>query len=125
MRKYLVAAGLAVIGLAGCYNDNTEDLYPKAPLGNCDTVDVTFTAKILPIFKQNCATAGCHSGSLPARGWDFNQYAGVKASVDAGRLLGAIKHLPGFVPMPQGGNRLSECDIRKIEIWVGAGAQNN
>ena len=124
MKKYLVATGL-IIALAGCYNDNTEDLYPKAPLSNCDTTNVTFTAKILPIFKQNCANAGCHGTNFPAKGWDFNQYAGVKASVDAGRLLGAIKHLPGFIPMPQGANRLSDCDIRKIEIWVSGGALNN
>jgi hypothetical protein len=114
-----------VLALAGCYNDNTDDLYPKAPLSSCDTSNITFNAKILPIFQQSCATPSCHSGSTPARGWNMGQYQGIKASVDAGRLLGAIKHLPGFVPMPQGGGSLSDCDIKKIELWVQAGALNN
>jgi hypothetical protein len=124
MKRYLVAAGV-VMGLAGCYNDNTEDLYPKTPLTNCDTSNITYTAKIKPLFVQSCATAGCHSGPAPVKGWDFNQHQAVKDAHNSGRLLGAIKHLPNFNPMPLGGTRFSDCDIRKIELWLQAGAPNN
>jgi hypothetical protein len=31
----------------------------------------------------------------------------------------------GFKAMPQGGNKLDQCDINKIQKWVNAGALNN
>jgi hypothetical protein len=89
----------------------------------CDTSSFTFSAKIQPMLNQYCT--GCHSGPTPSGGIALNSYAGTKLVVDRGRLLGAIRHQPGFSAMPQGGAKLSDCQIRLFEKWVGAGAPNN
>jgi hypothetical protein len=34
-------------------------------------------------------------------------------------------HSPGFSPMPQNDNKLSECNIAKIKKWIATGAPNN
>ena len=89
----------------------------------CDTATVTYTASIRPILNTYCM--GCHSSSAPQGGIDYSTYAGVKAKVDDGRLLGAINHQAGFSAMPKNGNKLSECDLAKFRIWIAAGAANN
>jgi hypothetical protein len=40
-------------------------------------------------------------------------------------LYGTISHSAGFLPMPQNGNKLSDCNITKIRLWVADGAPNN
>ncbi|MCK7534432.1 MAG: hypothetical protein MZV63_27140 [Marinilabiliales bacterium] len=35
-----------------------------------------------------------------------------------GALLGAIKHLQGYSPMPKDASQLDSCKIRQIEIWL-------
>jgi hypothetical protein len=52
-------------------------------------------------------------------------YNDVKSNALNGKLLGAIKHSNGYSPMPKGGNKMKECDIRKIEIWINSGTPNN
>jgi hypothetical protein len=89
----------------------------------CDTSNVTFSASIKPLLQNKCV--GCHSGSTPSGGHDFTTHAGVQPVAQSGRLYGAVNHMSGFVPMPQGGTKLANCDIRKIKIWIDAGAQNN
>lgn len=89
--------------------------------GSCDTSSVTFSGSIKSIIQNKCQ--GCHSGSAPSGGYDFTTYAGVSAAKT--KLYGAVNHMSGFKPMPQGGNKLPFCEIRKIKIWVDAGAPNN
>lgn len=129
MKKVLLTGsmitGIIALSLTGCYNDNREDLYPQPPISSCDTSVTAFAATIQPIITQNCALSGCHSGSAPAAGYDFTTYGGVKASVDAGRLLGALKHESGYSSMPKNGTKLPDCEILKIETWKNRGAKNN
>lgn len=88
---------------------------------NCDTTAVTYSSTISLIFSTNCL--GCHS-STGTSSTKLDTYAGVKAAVLAGRILGAIQHLSGYLPMPPGG-ALSICDIKKIKAWVNKGYPNN
>jgi hypothetical protein len=44
---------------------------------------------------------------------------------DNGKLVGAITHAAGFLPMPQSAPKLSDCNINKIKDWVNRGALNN
>lgn len=117
-----LAAGLGIIGLTGCYYDKAEEVYPQDP-GGCDTVNTTYAAVISPIISFKCATAGCHSGSAPAGGYDFTTYAGLKAAADNGRLVAAIHPQTGT--MPKGMPKLPACEITRINTWVRRGAQNN
>lgn len=82
----------------------------------CDTINVTFTGSVLPVFQQNCL--GCHSGDNPEYGIDLTNFDHLALIIDNGSLVGSINHENGFYPMPKGGLKLSDCDIRKIEIWA-------
>lgn len=89
----------------------------------CDTASVTFSASVNPIIQKNCL--GCHSGGTPSGNLDFSGHNGIQPVALNGRLLGAVRHETGFSSMPKGGNKLSDCDIEKIRIWINAGAPNN
>ncbi|MBL7718030.1 MAG: hypothetical protein JNL72_04280 [Flavipsychrobacter sp.] len=89
----------------------------------CDTNSFTFSGAVQPILQQSCV--GCHNASLASGGVNLSNHAGTAASVSSGRLLGAIRHQGGFVAMPQGAPKLSDCQIRQVEKWVAAGTLNN
>ena len=82
---------------------------------------VSYKDDIQKILKDNCGS--CHTGSSPDGGYALDSYTGVKASVS--RLVGVVKHSPGFSPMPKGGNKIDACSIEKIEKWVQDGALDN
>ena len=91
--------------------------------GGCDTSAVTFNAVIKPLIQNKCQ--GCHQGSSPGGGIDLSAYAGIRAVAIDGSLLGTINHSAGWSAMPKNGNKLPDCDIAKIRIWINAGALNN
>jgi hypothetical protein len=93
------------------------------PVGGCDTTNVTYSKSMIPIFQLNCI--GCHSGSKPQGGVTLDNYSSVQTVVNNGYLLGAVKHLPKFVPMPGNNLKISDCNIRQIEIWIQNGAKND
>ena len=108
--------------LTGCYYDIEEELYP--PQGNCDTANTNYSVTVSSIL-QNYGCTGCHSGAGPSGNISLDGYANVRTSALGGKLYGAINHDPGFSPMPQGGNKMSACNINKIKAWIDAGAPNN
>jgi len=89
----------------------------------CDSVNMSYTDDILPILNVSCVS--CHSAPSPGGGIDLSSYANIKTQVDKGKLMGAIEHKSGFVPMPQGGGKLGNCDISKLNGWITDGASNN
>lgn len=90
--------------------------------GQCDSINVTFSAVIYPIVQANCV--GCHNQNLASGGYNFTSHAGLAGAAANGRLAGAVAQLPGFKPMPQGG-KLTDCQIAQIRKWVNLGAPNN
>lgn len=93
--------------------------------GSCDTVSMTYMKNVVPILQQNCYR--CHgtatnSGSF---GLVLEGYNNLKPYAESGTLIGVITHAQGYVPMPEGGGKLSECDINKIRSWIAHGIQNN
>jgi hypothetical protein len=89
----------------------------------CDTTNVTYTAKIKPIITNYCL--GCHNGSNPGGGIGLALYSDVKAIADNGKLIGTIDHLSGYSWMPKNGNKLTDCQVNMVKIWINHGAQNN
>lgn len=89
----------------------------------CDVNAFAFTANVKPILNTYCV--GCHSAANAGGGVDLSSYDKVKTYASNGRLYGSIAWLPGYKAMPQGGNKLSDCQISVIKKWVDAGAPNN
>jgi hypothetical protein len=107
-----------VLILPACTSDKDD------PEPECITTNVSYSATVAPIMATNCNA--CHSVPLPNAGIITSTHAGlVDAAITRGRLLGAINHEPGFLPMPQGQARLPQCPRSQIAAWVNDGAPNN
>lgn len=105
---------------AGCYYDVEEELYPKT---DCDTSAVTYSATVQPIISNRCYV--CHGAGINLGNVTLEGYDNIKNYALNGDLLGAIKHQPGYSPMPQSGGMLPDCEIQKIEAWIAGGALQN
>lgn len=122
MKKIVVILVVFVMVFSSCYRDVEELLYPVS--GICDTNNVTFSTTVAPLLQSN-GCLGCHSGGAPSGNILLNGYSNVRIVSLNGKLFGAINHSPGFSPMPQGGNKMSACNINKIKTWIDAGSPNN
>ncbi len=116
--------------MVGCVWNNEEDLYPDETGGtgtNCDgSTEVTFSGTVQPIITSRCIS--CHSAGAAANsggGIRLDTHANIKLRADNGSLAGVINHASGYPQMPQGGAKLSECQISLIEQWIEEGAPNN
>lgn len=96
----------------------------SAGCSQCDTSAHKFSADIQPILGSWC-TGACHTTSKPDGGFDLSNYSGVKACAQSGKLMNSINHTGSAIAMPQGGGKIPDCDIQKIQNWVNAGYPNN
>ena len=122
MKKWSVIL-ILIAAVSGCYYDNEERLYPDLN-SNCDTTGITWSGTIRPILQTNCLS--CHSSAENAANGgniDLESFASVKTRVEQGSLLGAMRHESPWSPMPKGGNKLDDCSITKVRIWIENGAK--
>lgn len=102
-------------------------LNSNCPWTTCDTTGtLTYTANVAPLIQINCV--GCHNATNASGSVDLSSYTQVKYYSETLRngtpiILGATKHISGFVPMPPSG-MLSTCQIRTIELWISQGMIN-
>ncbi len=85
----------------------------------CDSLNVGYAATIAPIIQTYCL--GCHSAPNPAASINLMTYDAVVSVCKSGRLMGAIKQLPGYFAMPQSGGKLSDCVIAQFQNWINGG----
>ena len=111
-----------LIGITSCYHDVEEELYPQT--GTCDTTNVTYVNTVAPLLQSN-GCVSCHSGGAPSGNIALDTYNGVRTVAQNGKLYGAINHSAGFSPMPQGGSKMTSCNINRIKAWIDAGSNNN
>jgi mono/diheme cytochrome c family protein len=111
-----VLAVFTILQFNSCTHQPDDVPNPDPDPQNCDTSNVTYNGIVYPILQDNCIS--CHSGAAPQGGLDFTDYSQVAFVAENGALLGAIRHQTGYTPMPQNGNKLDDCKIRQIEIWV-------
>lgn len=90
----------------------------------CSTANVTYNNTIAGILSAN-GCVSCHGAGFPSGGVSLHDYNSVKASVPNNRLFGAVNHSPGFRPMPQGGSKISQCEIDRIKAWIDNGTPQN
>jgi predicted CxxxxCH...CXXCH cytochrome family protein len=85
-------------------------------ISGCDTTNVTYGTHIKPLMEGFCVS--CHfTGNATA--YTLDNYNGVVAAVNSTKLIPSVKFTGD--PMPQGGQKLSDCNIIKIEKWIAAG----
>jgi len=117
---------IVVFELGSCYYDKTQLQYPTT---TCDTTNVSYSVDIANILDASCQS--CHKGSSSSSGINLYDYATIKSlALDGkytyGSLVSSISFQGGNPnPMPQGGSKLPECDINKIQAWVNRGAPAN
>ncbi|HNR49612.1 MAG TPA: hypothetical protein PKN14_10235 [Bacteroidia bacterium] len=117
---YLLAGTFLVMAFSSCYYDVEDELYPST---SCDTTNVTYSESVAPVLKNYCYS--CHSAAIANGSVVLDNYQSVKHVAADGRLLGTINHESGYIAMPQDQKKLSNCDIRKITIWINDGMQDN
>lgn len=116
---------LFVATVAGCYYDTEEKLYPELST-SCDLTNVTFAATVTPILQASCFS--CHSNSNAAGsggGIKIQNYADVVTLAKNGKLMGTVTHASGYQAMPQGGGKLTDCEINQLQKWIDNGTLNN
>jgi mono/diheme cytochrome c family protein len=118
IRPALLGTATLLLGLAaGCTYSHGD----PAPACNVASETITYAGVISPIFDAHCRE--CHGSTvanLKGGGNDFGSYTTISNYPQA-NLLGCIRRDPGFDPMPQGRDKLSDCDIQRIEKWYALG----
>jgi hypothetical protein len=89
----------------------------------CYSTKFTYSAVVEPLLKSYCV--GCHNSSSLGGGIDLSNYNSVKTVAGGGKLYGSISHATGFSPMPRGGSKLSDCQLKQVDKWIKAGSPNN
>lgn len=124
----LIRMALVLFLFYSCTKGGDENNPPDPPQNGpntCDTANMEYAADVVPILQGNCYS--CHgtntnSGSF---GRVLEGYNNLKPYAESGTLIGVITHAQGFIPMPQNGGKLSECNINKIKSWIANGIQDN
>lgn len=122
-KRYLSILSItAAIFSSSCNYDNFKELHPETALpsstSGCDTISaISYSTQIVPILNSACTS--CHNSSGSAH--DMTNHAAVQSDAISGALYNDVN----TGSMPQGGSKLSDCDIAKIKKWVDAGALNN
>ncbi len=91
--------------------------------GGCDTSSFTYAATVSVTINTFCK--GCHNPASLGGGIDLSTYASTRVQAINGKLAGTISHAAGFIAMPQGGSKLSDCQVSQVKKWIAAGTPNN
>jgi hypothetical protein len=118
---------LLTLTTPACYYDNEVDLYPTTTTATCDTTTAKFATFVSPLMASKCATSGCHNAASASAGANLSTYTSIKAYITANKAtyLGSMKQTSGYSSMPKGNAKFADCDIKKLEVWINAGMQNN
>jgi hypothetical protein len=119
MKKILSISFVTVVFFA-CQN-NKKDVVDDT----CSTANVSYTGTIVPFINSHSCLS-CHGGPSPLGGFNLETHAQVSAKAAEIRngtsvLYGALSHMNGFTPMPQGLPQLSACELSKVKAWIDAG----
>jgi hypothetical protein len=123
----MAACLVIVLMIESCYYDHEDELYPTTGTSTCDSTDTKFSTFVSPLMSTKCASSGCHSAARQGGGINLEGYAAIKAYIvaDKAGFICSIKHTSGYSQMPKGDAKFSDCNIRKLEIWIANGMLNN
>lgn len=127
MKKIGLVFGIVVL-IYSCKKDKSKELITEventSTQSYCDTVTVSFSNQVKPIFIQSCATSGCHDATV-AGTYQFETYSQISNTAHIEAALKAMKHNPSSSPMPKFQPKLNDSLIGQIECWISQGKQNN
>jgi uncharacterized membrane protein len=110
----------AMITTTGCYYDKEELLYSgRTAAVNCSTINAKFSADVLPIISQKCATSGCHDAAGSAGGAilvSYPQIAALASRINQRSIVD--KTMPTAGP-------LTTAEMAILKCWIDAGAPQN
>ncbi|WP_121355869.1 hypothetical protein [Flavisolibacter nicotianae] len=120
-RNVLALAALAIVFAYSCSKDNGTN-GTNSPGNTGGQTGPLFNA-VRDVLGSNCALSGCHAGSSPQNGIDFNNSATIVAQANnikarAVDQAGTATQMP---PPPR--QALSAADRKKITDWVNAGGR--
>lgn len=116
MKKFLSPIVIILI-LAFAWSCEKDDDDALASF-DCTGTAPTYTNEIKSLLDTKCATSGCHSSSNQAGGISLGSYMAAQAESSKARFLGAINQLSSYEPMPRGGTKLSDDNIKTLTCWV-------
>lgn len=119
MKRSLPAAFFALSALiisVSCEEESNND--------SCTGVLATYSTTVKLHLDASCALTGCHVSMDPQAGFDFSTYATASAAAKAqgDKILCAIQHKAGCVPMPPTGVKLDASVVKVLECWIQNGA---
>lgn len=121
-----ICALIIMVCLFACSKDNQQSLAGAVnPSPLCDTTNMQYATNILPILQAYCYSCHGNGSTAGSGGISLDGYVNLQKWAANGILVGNITHASGFVAMPVGAPKLSDCDINKIIDWVNHGIQNN
>lgn len=128
MKKQIITALAIFLFPAFCIISCTKSSADQQGPGGgstCDTVNMKYTADILPILQSNCY--GCHGNGNTggSGGISLDGYANLSIYAQNGKLRGTVTHASGFVGMPFQQAKMDDCTINKILDWINRGFLNN
>ena len=132
----VLLSGLALLGACSY----TKEVIPEPTCASVPTV-ISYKTHVLPILQAKCYR--CHSAANFSKPYtpgtsegtngtlNMESFAALKTWTQKtggaeSYIVGSIKQLPGYNPMPYDGkNGLDACEIATIKAWVDAEAPNN
>ena len=108
---------------------SSEDLLSAGVI--CDTMNVSYSAAVVPIFQQSCYNCHGTGNTAGSGGILLEGYSNIVTYAKNGELPGDISSPsgssggPGHIGMPYGGSMLPSCELNKILAWVHQGSANN
>ena len=116
MNYLLFSSFISVVVLfSSCYNDNEEDIYQYFAETTCDSVNITYSKHIKPLFDSRCKS--CHNGA--DANCNLNNYENAHAYA-----IQPNTNLYSYVSDGSHKNQiLSDCEKKQLKMWIDTGAK--
>lgn len=122
MTKGIFSATIIILALAiipACDKTGSGNNYlDQADCTGVDAAQNTYTKTVKAILDSECASSGCHDAVYQRSGVDLSTYAKAKNAFQNTNCLCTIHHGSECKPMPDGGAKLSDATIQKIDCWA-------
>lgn len=102
-------------------NQGAKNNYCDDSKNPCDSSNITYSLSVKKVMTDYCI--GCHASSASV---PLTTYVQVKNAVQNRNLWKSVNHFSGSLMMPPDASaKLSNCNLRKIKIWIDSGMPDN